>query len=166
MLPQVSEATVIVTGDNVSVAASNGAPIIFKASREVKLNDGFVSQLGAEFVAGIERCGISLSTREGYSEQIFAEPESKEFVENKEKLDLVIHPNPSTGEINLEILSQEEYNGELSLFDIFGNKVYEVGTGVLTTNYKLDLAFLQNGLYIARLKGSKKEINRKFILAK
>ncbi len=78
----------------------------------------------------------------------------------------VIFPNPAQNKLHIEIgtLNQSEY--EITIYNLFGNKVLVSSLGQTKNLKELDISQLQNGLYLIELKGpSNKTWYQKFVKA-
>lgn len=79
-----------------------------------------------------------------------------------------ISPNPFSDEINLEIFSAIKSDIQISLFDISGQKIYQVTQGVIEGNQNIYLNLknirLENGEYILHIKEKSGQVqSRKMI---
>lgn len=78
--------------------------------------------------------------------------------ENKIDLRANIYPNPSTGIINLALLSKSDENVNVEVFNMLGQKeFYSSVSDLKNSNYQLDLTSLSKGVYVVRLSTSQAE---------
>ncbi len=80
--------------------------------------------------------------------------------------DLFVYPNPSTGNVNLELNAAADETYSISCMDITGRIVYEETLTVTKgMNYKqLDLQSVKKGLYIIEAKSGSQNFSQKLIL--
>ena len=81
---------------------------------------------------------------------------------------VLVYPNPSTGEVNINFTCREKGAYQLNVYDLMGNKMYstekviETGETLLT----LDLHELSAGIYFLNLETKGKRFSEKLILLK
>ena len=75
------------------------------------------------------------------------------FTEKNFDLGISIYPNPSTGQITIEINSALQEPAVLQFIDLFGREIYSESLPVIHSNYqkKLDLSRFAKGVYCVRL---------------
>jgi subtilisin-like proprotein convertase family protein len=75
-----------------------------------------------------------------------------------------LYPNPNNGDFNIQFNSTSNEPIELAVFDIRGRQIYQnVYTNNGFFNENLQLANLQSGVYLVKVKDGKNEITKKFI---
>lgn len=78
--------------------------------------------------------------------------------ENKVDLRTNIYPNPSTGIINLSLLSTSEENIQVEVFNLLGKREFSSSLyDLINNNFQLDLTSLSKGVYLIRLSTSQAE---------
>lgn len=87
--------------------------------------------------------------------------------ENKEQYFMDVFPNPTTGEINVDISFPGQETGNLFVFDILGNKIYESEKMLINSEVKkVDLSTKPAGIYFLTLKTETKILNKKIIISR
>ena len=80
--------------------------------------------------------------------------------------DLLIYPNPASGNINIQLNLEQKQNVMISVYNVIGELVYsekhEKKSGIFTR--QLDGSALSNGMYLILLQTGEKLITRKFII--
>jgi subtilisin-like proprotein convertase family protein len=75
-----------------------------------------------------------------------------------------LYPNPNNGDFNIQFNSTSNEPIELAIFDIRGRQIYQnVYTNNGFFNENLQLANLQSGVYLVKVKDGKNELTKKFI---
>lgn len=78
--------------------------------------------------------------------------------ETKVDLRTNIYPNPSTGIINLSLLSTSEENIQVEVFNLLGKREFSSSLyDLINNNFQLDLTSLSKGVYLIRLSTSQAE---------
>ncbi len=75
----------------------------------------------------------------------------------------ILYPNPSRGILNVRLNTPLAAPLEMTVFDVLGKKVYS--TTLNHANSKVDLSFLENGLYVATFQGENNTFKKQFLLA-
>jgi len=80
--------------------------------------------------------------------------------------DLVIFPNPSKGEVNIQIQSATNTDVKISLFDIQGRKVFKTSKESNSDlfNTTLDFRKLANGMYLIDIQQGNKKTTKQIII--
>ena len=63
---------------------------------------------------------------------------------------LKLYPNPSIGFVEIENVSQFKID-KIIIFDLMGKEIYARKITTTTSNVKLDLSYLQNGMYMVNI---------------
>ena len=98
--------------------------------------------------------GIDISTLDRY------------LSSNEEELnsDLLIYPNPTNGNVIIQVHNPENKYVQISVFDVSGRKIYDK-TQKADNTFKLDLSNFTKGMYLINVKiGDDIELNKKVIL--
>jgi len=66
--------------------------------------------------------------------------------------DFEVYPNPTTGELNIDLSTYRGQSVRLELFDVHGKAVKVVDIAAVESMERLDLSGLQNGVYVIRVK--------------
>ena len=75
-----------------------------------------------------------------------------------------LYPNPNNGDFNIQFNSTSNEPIELAIFDIRGRQIYQnVYTNNGFFNENLQLANIQSGVYLVKVKDGKNELTKKFI---
>ena len=85
---------------------------------------------------------------------------------NEEELnsDLLIYPNPTNGNVIIQVHNPENKYVQISVFDVSGRKIYDK-TQKADNTFKLDLSNFTKGMYLINVKiGDDIELNKKVIL--
>ncbi|MFN4233174.1 MAG: M43 family zinc metalloprotease [Bacteroidia bacterium] len=78
--------------------------------------------------------------------------------ETKVDLKANIYPNPSSGIINLFLLSKSDEDIQVEIYNMLGQKeFYSTVNDLRSSNYQLDLTSLTKGVYLIRLSNSQAE---------
>lgn len=154
---------------------------IYHAGKEVYLKDGFFSQSGSKFHGYIEACTqqhqlkSASDTPSGmpccediYRAKIAAEnidTTSKEIalikIEDFERNDIIVSPNPSTGIFKISILNVVD-NGQVKIFDFNGKIVFEKEFNE-QNEVEIDMTHNASGIYIIQLSLDDEIITKKII---
>jgi len=73
--------------------------------------------------------------------------------------DLIIYPNPTNGNINITTFHEKSY--EISVYDMFGKKVFQQNN---FQDGNLDLSFLSKGSYMIKVLNDKHSIAKKIVI--
>ncbi len=80
---------------------------------------------------------------------------------------VLIHPNPSAdGKFMVEIKQNQNEVNKLSVYDVLGNKVYEIDQKIPVGQYSMDLSNLSNGTYFVEVIKENKPVFTKIIINK
>lgn len=74
----------------------------------------------------------------------------------------ILYPNPSHGILNVSLSTLLSEPLTMTVFDVLGKRVYS--TTLNHANSKVDVSFLENGLYVATFQGENSAITKQFIL--
>lgn len=78
---------------------------------------------------------------------------------------LTVYPNPTDGQVYIDISLAKEEEGELAVFDILGNKVYSKSFGGTTVqNLELDLSAYAKGVYFVTLNTASQTVTKKLLV--
>jgi|GEM_PF-3314286 len=86
----------------------------------------------------------------------------QDIVKNKFK----VYPNPSNGQINLEIKLENRSDIELSITDINGRLVHNVNFSAENDTYQVNTSGLRPGLYIVNLNAGTYNYKQKLVITK
>ena len=87
-----------------------------------------------------------------------------EEIEN-DPIEMIIHPNPATALVHIEILSPQSSHLEISLFDILGRRIFnnsefsKEGSNRIT----IDLSDLKAGHYLVKVDSEHGSLTRKLL---
>jgi len=65
--------------------------------------------------------------------------------------DYIIYPNPTKGLLTIKAPKLDVNSAIINIFTLYGIKVYEVSTKSISGEFRLDLNFLKDGIYILRI---------------
>lgn len=86
------------------------------------------------------------------------------------RLNIIISPNPSTGDqLSIIITSEETENCEIKIIDLSGNEIISVFEGILpagSNHFDINKAIIPQGTYFVRAIKGDKSYSEKFILTK
>ena len=141
--------TVTFISDNVT--ADNGAELIVRAGNEIVFKDGFTASAGSEVSAAIEAC-IEQQRREDPIGEPFAEGANKSMLssaDNDSEHNINVYPNPTEGQVAVEIPQMTEGKVSIQIMDIFGRQVMECHEDAATGSYRktIDASSLPSGCY-------------------
>ncbi len=141
--------TVTFISDNVT--ADNGAELIVRAGNEIVFKDGFTASAGSEVSAAIEAC-IEQQRREDPIGEPFAEGANKSMLssaDNDSEHNINVYPNPTEGQVAVEIPQMTEGKVSIQIIDIFGRQVMECHEDAATSSYRktIDASSLPSGCY-------------------
>mgnify|MGYP001413183844 CR=1 FL=1 len=71
-----------------------------------------------------------------------------------------VYPNPSNGEISIDIADINAYN--LSVLDILGKEVYSAK--INDSKFKINLSHLEKGVYLIELKNNLTKLSNEIII--
>jgi hypothetical protein len=75
----------------------------------------------------------------------------------------VVYPNPTTGELRIEIVGQTRNNVEnVEIFDVYGRIVLS-STFQLSQQHSLNISHLQAGIYFVRVATEKGMVMKKVV---
>lgn len=78
-----------------------------------------------------------------------------------------VYPNPSSGNVYIDIDMAERSSGKVEIMDVLGRKVYEHQfNNVIAESIEADLSKLKTGVYFVTLRTDKETLSRKIILQK
>lgn len=152
----------------------NGATSEYIAHKEVILLPGFTAEAGSNFVAKIVPCSsceeegrenrsVLNSTRYSHidlSEIQARTSELKDQSEIKHNDGIILYPNPTTGQLNIQLSDSQDIISKVEITNILGNKVLQSEM----TNSQLDVSSLRNGIYILKVTTKQgKMLNAKFV---
>lgn len=166
----------IFAGNNVNVSQlsgnvvlSSGSNIIFRAGVDIQLQDGFIVNSGAEFIARIQDI-VCDGNSEFQNKKIKQNAELFDETTLKNDNNVNFYPNPTKDNISVSFTSQNAENIVLKLEDLMGKQIVEkvINTSEGANNYTLNLSALTNGLYILKIEDNKGKIikNGKIVLSK
>jgi hypothetical protein len=90
---------------------------------------------------------------------------SNVFIEdNNKQSDLTLYPNPFSHSLTIET-SEIFENVQITIFDMFGRRVFQISLDDLTHQFTLDLPFLPSGNYILKM-STQNELLLKQIISK
>jgi len=95
-------------------------------------------------------------------------PACKEQVDLSTKIGNVF-PNPTTGNISFEYLSNSTGNVQFTIYDITGKVVYdkvEKATDVISITYNFNLSVLNPGMYLLEARNGNEVSSKKFVIEK
>lgn len=86
-------------------------------------------------------------------------------IEELDKLDVSIYPNPSMGDVFIEVDS--EFEGQIEVWNSVGKKVIAKKANFTSgLNQKIDLSGLEGGIYLIKVSNEVEEFSEKIILQK
>ena len=125
----------------------NNATATYKAGQNITLSSGFHSKNGSSFLASIESCENSQNRAlKKTTYEMNIEPVQNSFS---------IYPNPSKGQFNISVNSNE-----VKIHDLMGNPIYQGEPGVI------DLSEQAEGMYIISWKEKGEVKIEKVVLSK
>lgn len=167
-------ATVLTSADNSSDALwrtiPEGASATYKAHKSITLRDGFSVVRGADFTAYIDPCVFCESGRgvpqivnapsissleQGVIQNGFIDdtqnksaPTANRFMPSDS---VIIYPNPTQGEITVEIPNAVKGNVHIQIMDMYGRQILSHTENVDAVSYKqqMDFRVLPPGCYYA-----------------
>jgi len=76
-----------------------------------------------------------------------------------------VFPNPTTGNLTVEVSNNEESDMTIIVFNMVGSKILEMkDENVLKKNYNIDLNNQADGMYIVRISSEGKTETKKIVL--
>jgi hypothetical protein len=87
-------------------------------------------------------------------------------IEEENKIDLSIYPNPNNGNFNISLDGQSENNIEIVIKNILGQIVHENNINSSTNSIDLNLQHLKKGVYIVDLLDNNSVVNTGKIIIK
>ncbi|MDO9001623.1 MAG: T9SS type A sorting domain-containing protein [Bacteroidota bacterium] len=152
---------------NGDVVIESQTHVIYTASNEINLKDGFIVQNGSEFHAVIAPCPNSISSR-GMSPNIISKSNFELFGdENETDLDdlnseIKIYPNPNSGDFEIVLNSEMDLPSSIVIQNVLGQIVlkYDVIESYKT---KIDLKESKKGIYFAKINYSNYTVTKKII---
>ena len=136
-----------------NVTAHNGSELITHAGREIVFKDGFHASAGAEVTATIKEC-VEQRGSEPILNNSSNDEENKSFItsENQDnRFNVEIYPNPTQGEITVEIPNAVKGNVHIQIMDMYGRQLLSRSENVDAVSYRrqLDIRTLPSGCYYA-----------------
>ncbi|NBR16202.1 MAG: T9SS C-terminal target domain-containing protein [Crocinitomicaceae bacterium] len=86
---------------------------------------------------------------------------TEESISNSElitKIEAVVYPNPTNGEVNIEFTNELEKNVSIELYDMIGNKVSKSDIPAGSTVGNLTLEGMTSGMYLLQVVNSNNDI--------
>ncbi|MFM7024299.1 MAG: T9SS type A sorting domain-containing protein [Flavobacteriales bacterium] len=83
-------------------------------------------------------------------------------IENPEQPSSLLYPNPSSGEITVELNSSEK--GKVEVYDLMGKKVYHENFAEGSTQVNLSLEHLNSGTYVVVIRTKESVVYNKLVL--
>lgn len=135
------------------------------AGYEVRLMAGFEAHLGSEVHIYNEGCS-GVYSRMAYSDDDETADESEEIIYQYENANMAssfvteevvprekftIAPNPTTGDVTVNVFDKNSHLLFITVYNNLGSKVYEMQTIDNATHYVFSLADLINGVYTVKL---------------
>jgi hypothetical protein len=80
--------------------------------------------------------------------------------------DIDLHPNPTTGTLNIDFKQLKVENAEVKVLDINGRVVYSTTLSSATGAETIDLSALENGVYLINIVSEEITFNEKIIISK
>ncbi len=78
--------------------------------------------------------------------------------------DIVVFPNPSNGDINIQIKANPSNTGVLELYDVYGKKVFEKSVFISNETLKMQFPSQVNGIYLLRVTSGNKIFSKQMVL--
>ena len=113
-------------------------------------------------------CDLSNNCSEEIFRTIYV-TESTSSIDNKDVVELInFYPNPSVGDLTIEISLSTSSNANISIYNALGEYVMTVNEGFIKSDvYNVNLESLSSGIYYIRVTIDNNEtVNKKFILTK
>jgi len=74
---------------------------------------------------------------------------------------ITLHPNPTTGELTIEWTSGQV--NKIEIFDIYGRKIHSLTPSLIHSFTKIDLSYLNLGIYFVKISSERGEIIKKLL---
>ena len=121
--------------------------------REIVFKDGFHASAGAEVTASIKEC-VEQRGSEPILNNSSNDEESKSFItsENQDnRFNVEIYPNPTQGEITVEIPNAVKGNVHIQIMDMYGRQLLSHTENADAVSYRqqMDFRVLPPGCYYA-----------------
>ena len=134
-----------------NVTADNGSELIVRAGNEIVFKNGFTASAGSNVSAAIEAC-IEQQRREDPIGEPFDEGANKSILsvaDNDSEHIINVYPNPTEGQVAVEIPQMTEGKVSIQIIDIFGRQVMECHEDAATSSYRktIDASSLPSGCY-------------------
>jgi hypothetical protein len=141
----------------------SGAVVQFTASSSIKLNPTFNAQSGCTFTAKINNDPCDNSFR-GRIRMLPEEPTEETIIQlRQEKIEIILYPNPSTGQFSIKILTKPMENISIEIMDLAGRPVY-TQAGLKGDIFFIDLSREPSGMYLVLLRSADNIFTGKLIL--
>ncbi len=135
--------------DNVDVG--NGSELIVSAGSEIVFRPGFTAFAGAEVSAMIEECSPLQRLGEVAGEQLNGGNGMRDLytIDYDRTRQVKVYPNPTDGEVTVEILYAMNGRVSIQVMDIFGKHMMELEENVVVDAYqkRMDISSLPTGCY-------------------
>jgi len=142
----------------------NSTTCTFLSAKEIDLTPGFSATTGSTFDAFIDTDHFNTARKEQVEVAIetnspFGQENYKDFSED----DILVAPNPSSGEFNIVLLTNNKIDYQYTLYNSFGEIVTQNPSNV-GKSIKFDLSDSSKGFYILKLVVNDKTFTKKLVL--
>lgn len=88
------------------------------------------------------------------------------FDKSRDKIEVIVFPNPTYGQLTIESPILESGNTRIQIFGLDGRNYYDWTSSQISTLQEFDFSFLNNGVYLIYLSSSGSFATSKLIIAK
>ena len=87
--------------------------------------------------------------------------------ESDEFYNIYIYPNPTDGLLTVELTSEKNVNAKVTIYNIHGQELGLIGTGMTSKNkFEFELREQSGGIYFVRILTKQQIINKRVVLIK
>ena len=145
--------------------------VVYMATEEIKLMEGFHARAGSNFTAMINSCtpDNELINQEQFNltETTFEESQMNKELSTVRNIQLTTNPNPFLNQTILEYTLPELETISVSLYSLSGQKIKTILPKATQEaglyNYSIDGQFLDTGIYILEVLTSNERIQKKIV---
>ncbi len=146
---------------------NSGRTVIFRAGNTIRLNPGFQAQLGCTFKANVLNCGsgvlrsASITNNIVYEESNFKNSNQEQLSDINNQQDYIVYPNPTTGQVNIEIDNYKTNSISISVYDFSGSLI--LNSVAHQSNITINLSDKASGIYFMRIFDGNNTVTKKII---